>query len=42
MLGDDGWRRFRERARVTFSERFADPVNDFREVWLSVGNKPEW
>jgi ubiquinone/menaquinone biosynthesis C-methylase UbiE len=42
MLGDDGWRRFRERARVTFSVRFADPVNDFREVWLSVGTKPEW
>jgi ubiquinone/menaquinone biosynthesis C-methylase UbiE len=41
MLGDDGWSRFRERAHATFSERFADPVNDFREVWLSVGTKPE-
>jgi ubiquinone/menaquinone biosynthesis C-methylase UbiE len=41
MLGQDGWARFRERARATFADRFADPVNDFREVWLAVGAKPD-
>jgi ubiquinone/menaquinone biosynthesis C-methylase UbiE len=42
MLGEDGWARFLERAHVTFGERFADPVNDFREVWLAVGTRPEY
>lgn len=40
MLGGGGWASFRERARATFAERFSDPVNDFREVWLAVGTKP--
>jgi ubiquinone/menaquinone biosynthesis C-methylase UbiE len=42
MLGEEGWGRFLERAHETFAERFADPVNDFREVWLAVGAKPEY
>jgi ubiquinone/menaquinone biosynthesis C-methylase UbiE len=42
MLGEDGWVRFLERAHATYAERFADPVNDFREVWLAVGTKPEY
>jgi ubiquinone/menaquinone biosynthesis C-methylase UbiE len=42
MLGEDGWRRFRERALATFAERFADPVNDFRDVWLALGTKPAY
>jgi ubiquinone/menaquinone biosynthesis C-methylase UbiE len=42
MLGEDGWRRFRDRAHATFADRFADPVNDFREVWLAVGTKPQY
>jgi hypothetical protein len=29
-----------ERARAVFAERFADPLNDFREVVLAVGAKP--
>jgi len=40
MLDDDGWKRFQVRAREVFFDRFADPVNDFREVWLAVGAKP--
>jgi ubiquinone/menaquinone biosynthesis C-methylase UbiE len=39
MLDDDGWARFLERAHRTFADRFADPLNDFREVWLAVGTK---
>jgi SAM-dependent methyltransferase len=39
MLGDEGWPAFQERARVTFSERFSDPLNDFRDVILAVGTK---
>jgi hypothetical protein len=42
MLGEDGWARFLERAHATFADRFADPVNDFREVWLAVGTRPEY
>jgi ubiquinone/menaquinone biosynthesis C-methylase UbiE len=42
MLGEDGWGRFLERAHATFADRFADPVNDFRDVWLAVGTKPEY
>jgi hypothetical protein len=40
MLGDAGWTAFRERARVTFAERFSDPLNDFRDVNLAVATKP--
>ena len=40
MLGPAGWESFRSRAREVFEERFSDPVNDFREVWLAVGAKP--
>ncbi len=39
MLGDGAWASFRERTYQTFADRFADPVNDFREVWLAVGTK---
>ena len=42
MLGEAGWSSFRERARATFSERFADPLNDFRDVILAVGTKPTY
>ena len=37
MLGPDGWPGFQERVRATFAERFADPLNDFRDVVLAVG-----
>jgi ubiquinone/menaquinone biosynthesis C-methylase UbiE len=40
MLGDAGWPPFQERVRATFAERFADPLNDFREVILAIGTKP--
>lgn len=40
MVGDSGWPAFEERARVTFKERFSDPLNDFRDVILGVGTKP--
>lgn len=39
MLGDDEWGAFRARARATFAERFADPLNDFRDVILAIGVK---
>jgi ubiquinone/menaquinone biosynthesis C-methylase UbiE len=39
MLGDAGWTSFRERARATYEERFADPLNDFRDVFLAVATK---
>jgi SAM-dependent methyltransferase len=40
MLDDDEmWRSFLERARAVFAERFADPLNDFRDVILAVGTK---
>jgi ubiquinone/menaquinone biosynthesis C-methylase UbiE len=39
MLGDSGWPAFQERVRTTFAERFADPLNDFRDVILAVGTK---
>ncbi len=38
MLGD-GWPAFQARVRATFAERFADPLNDFRDVILSSGMK---
>ena len=40
MLGDAGWPAFQERVRATFAERFADPLNDFRDVILAIGTKP--
>jgi hypothetical protein len=40
MLGDDGFASFLERAKAVFAERFADPVNDYREVAFVVGVKP--
>lgn len=39
MVGDAGWARLMDRARTTFGERFADPVNDFRSVWIGVGTR---
>jgi ubiquinone/menaquinone biosynthesis C-methylase UbiE len=39
MLGEQGWTSFRERVRATFAERFADPLNDVRDVILAVGTK---
>jgi ubiquinone/menaquinone biosynthesis C-methylase UbiE len=40
MLGEQAWQALLEQARATFAARFADPVNDFREVLLAVGTKP--
>ena len=40
MLGDDGWAAFRARAKRVFAERFADPLNDFRDTILAVATKP--
>jgi ubiquinone/menaquinone biosynthesis C-methylase UbiE len=39
MLGPGSWEEFREHARKVFAERFADPVNDFRDVWLAIGTR---
>jgi ubiquinone/menaquinone biosynthesis C-methylase UbiE len=39
MLDDASWEGFGRQARKVFEERFADPVNDFRRVWLAVGTK---
>ena len=39
MLGDAGWPAFQEKARAAFAERFADPLNDFRDVILSTAVK---
>jgi ubiquinone/menaquinone biosynthesis C-methylase UbiE len=39
MLGPSSWEQFRLRARQLFGERFADPVNDFRDVWLAIATK---
>jgi ubiquinone/menaquinone biosynthesis C-methylase UbiE len=40
MLGEPAYASLVERARAVFAERFADPLNDFREVVLAVGAKP--
>ncbi|HEX6231227.1 MAG TPA: methyltransferase domain-containing protein [Actinomycetota bacterium] len=40
MLGDGAFDAFLARAKGVFQERFADPVNDFREVAFSVGIRP--
>jgi ubiquinone/menaquinone biosynthesis C-methylase UbiE len=39
MLGEDAWAAFRTRVRAVFAERFADPLNDFRDVILAVGTR---
>lgn len=39
MLGDAAWDAFLIRAKAMFRERFADPLNDFRDVLLCVGAK---
>lgn len=39
MLGEAGFRSFLDRAKATFAERFADPVNDFRDVAFAVGTR---
>jgi hypothetical protein len=40
MLGPASFPSFLERAKRVFAERFADPVNDFREVAFVTGVKP--
>ncbi len=40
MLGEEGWKAFRERAGAVYTERFSDPLNDFRDVILAVATKP--
>jgi ubiquinone/menaquinone biosynthesis C-methylase UbiE len=40
MLGPAGWSEFTDRVLATFSERFADPLNDFRDVLVAIGTKP--
>ncbi len=40
MLGERGWEDFMGRTRAAFAARFADPLNDFREVILAVATKP--
>jgi ubiquinone/menaquinone biosynthesis C-methylase UbiE len=40
MLGPTAFESFNERAKKVFAERFADPVNDFREVAFVTGVKP--
>jgi ubiquinone/menaquinone biosynthesis C-methylase UbiE len=40
MLGPAAFESFRERAKKAFADRFADPVNDFREVVFATGVKP--
>lgn len=40
MLGEAAFAEFLERARAVFGERFADPVNDFRDVLFATGTKP--
>ena len=39
MLGEAAWDAFLARAKAMFRERFADPLNDFRDVLLCVGTK---
>jgi ubiquinone/menaquinone biosynthesis C-methylase UbiE len=37
MLGEAAFAELMERARATFADRFADPLNDFREVAFATG-----
>jgi SAM-dependent methyltransferase len=41
MLGETGWETFRNRARTTFAERFADPLTDFSRAWVARGSKSD-
>jgi ubiquinone/menaquinone biosynthesis C-methylase UbiE len=40
MVGPERFNEFLDRARDVYADRFSDPVNDFRDVWLGVGTKP--
>lgn len=40
MLGEQAFASLLERARGVFADRFADPVNDFRDVVFATGVKP--
>jgi len=40
MVGTESFSAFLDRARGVYRDRFSDPVNDFRDVWLAVGTKP--
>jgi ubiquinone/menaquinone biosynthesis C-methylase UbiE len=40
MLGESGWASFLERARMTFADRFPDPLNDLHDVVIAVGALP--
>jgi ubiquinone/menaquinone biosynthesis C-methylase UbiE len=40
MVGADRFEEFLERARTVYAERFADPLNDFRDAWLAVAVRP--
>ena len=40
MLGPEAWESFRRNTQRVFADRFSDPVNDFRDVWLAVGARP--
>jgi len=41
MLGEELWEMFRRRTREVFAERFPSTFNDYREVLLAVGHKPQ-
>ncbi len=40
MLGEAAFASFLARAKAVFAERFADPLNDFREVAFATGSRP--
>lgn len=40
MVGDERFGAFLARARSVYADRFADPLNDFRDVWLAIAAKP--
>jgi ubiquinone/menaquinone biosynthesis C-methylase UbiE len=40
MLGETAYASMIARGREVFADRFADPLNDFRDVLLAVGAKP--
>jgi ubiquinone/menaquinone biosynthesis C-methylase UbiE len=40
MVGEEQFARFIDRATAVYADRFADPLNDFRDVWLAVATKP--
>lgn len=41
MLGEELWEMFRRRTREVFAEQFPSTFNDYREVLLAVGHKPQ-